>query len=87
MDNSLFDQYVGEYELAPQYTVTVWREGSSYKAQATGQPVYDIFPESDRKFFLNVADVTLEFLRDEKQKVTGLVLSMGGHQTPGKKVK
>ncbi|MEQ1586050.1 MAG: serine hydrolase [Cyclobacteriaceae bacterium] len=87
MDNSLFDQYVGEYELAPQYIVTVWREGSAYKAQASGQPVYEIFPESDQKFFLSVADVTLEFLRDDQQKVTGLVLSMGGHQTPGKKVK
>lgn len=87
MDNTVFDQYVGEYELAPQYVVTVWREGFAFKAQATGQPVYEIFPESDRKFFLSVADVTLEFLRDEKQKVTGLVLSMGGHQTPGKKVK
>ena len=87
MDNALFDQYVGEYELAPQYIVTVWREGSSYKAQATGQPMYEIFPESDRKFFLTVADVTLEFLRDEKQKVTGLILTMGGRQTPGKKVK
>ncbi len=87
IDNALFDQYVGEYELAPQYTVTVWREGSVYKAQATGQPVYEIFPESDRKFFLSVADVTVEFLRDEKQNVTGLVLTMDGRQTPGKKVK
>ncbi len=82
-----FDVYVGEYELAPGFIINVWREENNYKAQATGQPAFEIFPESVSKFFLKVVDAQIEFNRDDKGEVTNMVLYQGGRAMPGKKVK
>ena len=37
VDPKLFDGYVGRYRLAPNFVVTVTREGDRLFAQATGQ--------------------------------------------------
>jgi len=82
-----FDPFVGEYELAPGFLIKVWREENNYKAQATGQPSFDIYPESATKFFLNVVDAQIEFSRNEQGEVSSLTLHQGGRAMPGKKVK
>src|SRR5690606_24410649 len=38
------DTYVGTYQLAPEFTVTILREGGRLMAQATGQGVAEIIP-------------------------------------------
>lgn len=82
-----FDVYVGEYELAPGFIIKVWREEGNYKAQATGQPSFDIYPENASKFFLKVVDAQIEFNRDDKGAVTSMILYQAGRAMPGKKVK
>jgi hypothetical protein len=47
-------------------------------AQATRQPKFPLFAESDTKFFLKVVDAQVEFFRDEKAAVTYMVLHQGG---------
>ncbi len=48
----LFDGYVGRYELEPEFILTVTREGDQLFFEATGQHKLQIFPESDREYFL-----------------------------------
>ena len=55
-------------------------------AQLTGQPAFDIFPESETQFFLKVVDAQLSFVKDDKGQVTELILKQGGEQR-AKKVK
>jgi CubicO group peptidase (beta-lactamase class C family) len=83
----VFDAYTGEYELAPGFIIKVWREEKSFKAQATGQPAFDIFAESETRFFLKVVDAQVEFNKDDTGKVVSMTLFQNGAQVPGKKIK
>lgn len=82
IDNARFDAWAGSYQLAPQFTMTVSREGERYYAQATGQAKIEIFPASDDVYFSR--DVNAE-IRFEKAAdgAPRLVLHQNGQATPG----
>ncbi len=82
----ILDAYVGEYELAPGFTITITREGDKLMGQATGQPKFELFAESETRFFLKVVDVQLTFVKAENGKVTHLILHQGGDRE-AKKIK
>ena len=78
VDPRVYDAYVGRYQLAPTFILTVTREGDRLMTQATGQAKLEVFPESDTKFFLKVVDAQITFVRDERGTVTHLILHQGG---------
>jgi hypothetical protein len=86
VDPKIYDSYVGQYELGPNFIITVTREGDSLMTQATGQPKIELFPESEAKFFLKIVDAQITFVKDEKGQVTDLILHQGGDQK-AKKIK
>jgi hypothetical protein len=77
--------YVGSYELNPGFVWVVTLENGQLMTQATGQPQFPIFAESERSFFLKVVDAQIEFLKNEKGEVTLLVLHQGGQDIQGLK--
>ncbi len=83
----VFDQYVGEYQLAPSFIITVRREDTKFIAQATGQPPFEIFAESDTTFFLKVVPAKMEFKKNAEGKTESLTLFQNGQAMPGKKIK
>ena len=83
----VLERYVGVYELTPTFSVEIVRRGEQLYAQATGQPEVEIFPLSEKLFFLKVVDAQLEFQTGADGKVTGLVLHQNGRDIPAKKVK
>lgn len=85
VDPSIYDSYVGDYELAPTFSIAVTRDGDRIFAQATGQPKFEVFPESETRFFLKAVDAQIEFVRGADGKVTGLILHQGGRDVPGKR--
>jgi CubicO group peptidase (beta-lactamase class C family) len=87
LDPKVFDQYIGEYELSPGFTIKFFRDGAKFMTQATGQSAVEIFAESEAIFFLKVIDAQVEFVKDADGKVTGIVLNQGGRRMPGKKIK
>jgi hypothetical protein len=87
MDPAEFDKFVGEYELAPGFVLSVRREEDQLMTQATGQQAFQVFPESKTKFFLKVVDAQIEFTSDDSGAVTGLTLYQGGREMPAKKIK
>jgi hypothetical protein len=86
IDPKILDAYVGQYELNPNFIFTMTREGDSLMTQATGQPKFELFPESETKFFLKVVDAQVTFVKDDKGAVTHLILHQGGDRT-AKKIK
>lgn len=78
VDAKVLDGFTGHYELAPNFVLTVTREGNHLFAQATGQPKAQLFAESDRKFFYKVVDAQITFQTDDQGRATGLILHQGG---------
>ena len=87
VDPGLYDAYVGVYELAPGFQLTLTREGDRLMGQPTGLPKAELFPESETKFFLREEDTQIELQRGPDGKATGLTLFQRGRQRPGKRVK
>jgi CubicO group peptidase (beta-lactamase class C family) len=77
--------YVGVYELAPAFAITIRLENGQLTAQATGQPKAPIFAESRTLFFLKVVEAQLEFQTSTSGEVTGLVLHQSGRDQPAKR--
>jgi serine-type D-Ala-D-Ala carboxypeptidase/endopeptidase len=81
VDSLVLQRYVGEYELAPAFHITITRDGASLFLQATAQPRFRIYAESDSTFFLKVVDAQLTFRSD------GLVLHQNGQHAPARKIR
>jgi serine-type D-Ala-D-Ala carboxypeptidase/endopeptidase len=86
VDPKLFDGYVGQYQLAPNFILTITREGDRLFAQATGQPKIQIFPESAREFFYKVVDAQITFETDSNGRATSLILHQNGANMPAKRI-
>src|SRR5206468_8195592 len=61
VDSLVLARYVGEYELTPTFHITVTRESTSLFLQATAQPRFRVYAESDSTFFLKVVDAQVTF--------------------------
>jgi hypothetical protein len=70
--------YVGEYELRPDWILTVTLEDGSLWGQPTNQQKRQIFAESETKFYLKDLPVSFEFQKDDKGTVTGVHMVQEG---------
>jgi CubicO group peptidase (beta-lactamase class C family) len=86
VDPKVFDGYVGRYQLAPDVIVTVSLNGRHLFGQATGYPAAELFPESDRDYFMKVANVQITFDTDSQGRATGLVVHQDGQKLPAKRI-
>ena len=87
VDPKIYDSYVGEYQLAPTFTVTITSENGKLMAQATGQSKFELFPTSETDFYLKVAPATVTFVKDAQGNVTELILTQNGRKGHGKKIR
>ena len=86
VDPTLFDGYVGRYRLAPNFILTVTREGNRLFAQATGQGMLEIFPEGERNYFYKVVDAQITFEPDERGRAVRLILHQHGRDMPAPRI-
>ncbi|HEX7681147.1 MAG TPA: DUF3471 domain-containing protein, partial [Thermoanaerobaculia bacterium] len=86
VDPKLFDRYVGRYELAATFILTVTRDTSHLYVQATGQPKFEVFPESDHDFFYKVVDAQITFVSEDNGRATSLILHQNGADQPAKRM-
>ncbi len=86
VDRKIFDRYVGRYELAPNFILTVTRAENRFFTQATGQPQLEVFPETARDYFLNDVDAQITFATDSHGRATGLILHDNGRDLPVKRI-
>jgi CubicO group peptidase (beta-lactamase class C family) len=86
VDPKIFDGYVGRYQLAPNFILTITRDGGHLYTQATGQPRFEIFAESVHDFFVKDFDAQLTFVVDANGRATSVVLHQGGRDAPAKRI-
>jgi CubicO group peptidase (beta-lactamase class C family) len=84
---AVLEQYVGGYELGPNFVLTFTVEGNELISQATGQPKFPLRAESETKFYVTAFEAEIEFQKDASGKVTGLVLRQNGRDRPAPRIK
>jgi CubicO group peptidase (beta-lactamase class C family) len=87
VDSKVFDTYVGEYEIGPGFVLRVFRNGDKFMTQATGQPEFEIFPESETTFSPRAFPAKLTFVKDADGKVSAIQLEQGGRTINARKIK
>jgi len=86
VDPKLFDRYAGRYQLAPNFILTITREGDHLFVQATGQPKFELFAEGEKEYFLKAVDAQISFEVDAKGAASQLVLHQAGRDMPAKRI-
>ena len=86
VDPKLFDGYIGRYRLAPNFILTVTREGRRLFTQATGQGKIEIFPEGERDYFAKAVDAQITFEPDEHGRAVRLILHQHGRDMPAPRI-
>lgn len=87
IDDKILTSYVGDYELAPGFILTITKEGSQLIAQATGQGAVPIYPKSNDEFYYKIVDAQLKFYTNESNEVESVTLFQAGQEIVGKKLK
>jgi CubicO group peptidase (beta-lactamase class C family) len=82
-------KFVGVYDLAPTFSLTVAVGAEGLTVQGTGQPAipvqYGGLKDGHPMFFATVVDVEIEFVPDASGAIGSLVLHQGGHEMPAKR--
>jgi len=87
IDSSVYNSYVGEYELAPNFILTISKEGEKLIGQATGQGKLPLEPVSESRFTVPAIKGTVSFEKDSAGKIAGLTLLQNGRTIKAKKIK
>jgi hypothetical protein len=85
LDENTLDNYVGAYELAPAVLLTVTRDGARLLGQVTGQPRFELRPQSPEKFFVKEAGVEIVFVKGDDGQPAELLLKQGERNTKAKR--
>ncbi|MCB2219053.1 MAG: serine hydrolase [Bacteroidetes bacterium] len=80
VSEAIMQQYVGVYEIQTGFDLTVTLEEGHLMTQATGQQKFEVFPESETRFFLKVVDAQIEFLKNDTGEIDALMLYQGGQE-------
>lgn len=86
VDAKVLEKYVGQYELAPGFVLTITTENGKLFGQATNQSKLEMETVSETKFTVRQVGAEVVFVVDDKGTVTGLVLHQGGREMPGKRL-
>ena len=70
--------YEGVFEIQPGFDLTITSLKNQLFAQATGQQKFELFAESNTKFFLKVVKASVLFHENEKGEINALTLNQGG---------
>jgi serine-type D-Ala-D-Ala carboxypeptidase/endopeptidase len=77
------DQYVGSYQLKPQFIIRFFQVNGQLYGQATGQSGFPLFASASDEFFANTSEISISFQRDSSHKVNALLLHQhGDHAAP-----
>ena len=86
VDPAVLAAYAGRYEISPTFILTVRADGARLFIQATAQPEFEAYPESETAFFYRVVDAQVSFSRPEGGGMPSLTLHQNGKNLPGKRL-
>jgi serine-type D-Ala-D-Ala carboxypeptidase/endopeptidase len=70
--------YEGIYQMMPSFALAIRAESGRLFVRATGQPKFELFAESENRFFLRIVDAQGTFLRNKDGIVDRLLWHQGG---------
>lgn len=85
LDPKVYEPYIGAYEIAPNFVLSVTKEGDKLVSQATGQPKFELLPESETAFFIKDIPALFIFMRGEKGDVNQLITVQDGRIVSAKR--
>lgn len=88
VDPKTYDEFVGEYEVAPVGTLIITHEGDKlFGEPRDGGSKEELQPQDDGSFLVTNVNAKVKFVRDDKGKVTDIQVNLNGQELKGKKVK
>jgi len=87
LDPSIYPQYVGEYEVNPDYILTVTHEDYYLWITPTGQAPTKFFVDSQTKFFSVDPYIEIRFLKGTDGNIERLLLTQRGHTSEARKIR
>lgn len=88
IDPKHLDALVGDYALTPDFIIRFTKEGDRLMTQATGQDKIQVYPSSERDFFLKVVDAQFSFdAPGPDGVVAGGVLHQNGRDQVARRVR
>ncbi|MDW7759961.1 MAG: serine hydrolase domain-containing protein [Acidobacteriota bacterium] len=86
LDPSVYTEYVGRYEVTPDYILDVTHEGYYLVIRPTGQTATKFYVESPAFFFSVDPFIRIQFVRDDAGGVKGLILWQQDFQQEARKI-
>ena len=77
---------MGVYELTPHFRIEITMEGSRIYVQATKQPRFEIFAQSETEFFVRAFEARITFIVENGES-TALILRQGGVDQRARKLR
>jgi len=87
LSSAQLERLVGQYQLAPQFILTITTDGKGLYAQATNQPKFHVFATSPTEFFFKVVPAKLVFQLEKDNNASQVILLQNGQEIPGKRMK
>ncbi|MEA2884455.1 MAG: serine-type D-Ala-D-Ala carboxypeptidase/endopeptidase [Bradyrhizobium sp.] len=78
VDAAVLAAYEGTYQMAPGFALVIRTEDGRLFVRATGQNEYELFPESENRFFMRLVDAQGTFLRNKDGAVDRLLWHQNG---------
>lgn len=72
------ERLVGRYQLIPTFILTAKIEDGKLMVGATGQPFFQVFPQSDSKWSYRVVDASLTFELGDEGPAKAVILHQNG---------
>jgi CubicO group peptidase (beta-lactamase class C family) len=86
MEPQHYDRYTGAYEVNPDFTITVRRDGNRLLGETSAFGSHEIFPESETEFFLTEVAAQVSFDLDDSGRASGLLLRAMGFEFRARRV-
>ena len=83
LDATKLDAYAGHYALTPSFVLTVTSRNGHLIVQATNQAEFEVFPESETRFFYREVDAQLTFDVGADGMATAVLLHQNGRDQRG----
>ncbi len=86
IDTKTMKEYIGSYEINPNFKIDVKIINDHLYALPEGQGKFEIFPKAKDNFFTIDFESEMTFVRDETGMINGLIIHQNNNDTKAKKV-
>jgi CubicO group peptidase (beta-lactamase class C family) len=87
VNSQAFGAYVGEYEVAPNFIISIRSEEGKLFGHTTGRSKVELLPESESMFFVKEYDAQVVFVKNPAGQVTHSIVRINGRSVEAKKIK